>query len=72
GKSIEKILASGDYFDKAMQTLSEGKPWTGVLELKSKAGENVLVKAFAGKIENDQDFKYLFFATDITNIAVVK
>jgi co-chaperonin GroES (HSP10) len=41
------------------------------LELKTKKGDKILVKAFAGKIENDfNDFKYLLFATDITNIAV--
>lgn len=71
GKSIEKILSSKNTFDIAMESLNEGKPWTGVLELRTKNGDNVLVKAFAGKFENDlNDLKYLFFATDITNIAV--
>lgn len=71
GKPVEKIISSTDSFKNIISSLEDGQPWTGILELRTKTNQKIIVKASAGKVENDfNDHKYLLFATDITNIAV--
>jgi len=72
GKSFESIIATKENWKRATTSLTNGKPWNGVLKIADKQGNNILVRVSAGPAHDAMNNanRYLFFAMDITNIVV--
>ena len=68
--AVANIINSQEKLSQAKTAMENGQAWAGILRMKSKNGKEVLAKISAGKLEDpfDDSMKYLFFASDISEV----
>lgn len=73
GNPLDALVSSKEALGQFKEKVALGKRWSGLFTLVNKQNQNVVVKVSAGKIQDAQkeSDKFLIFATEVSEVAVV-
>ncbi len=71
GMSLERLFNSETKFEELKMRLGRGESWSGIVTIKSKNNEELLVKLSAGSTSDEQQ-KYIIILDDINEIKLLQ
>jgi PAS domain S-box-containing protein len=71
GAKFSKILIENNTLDAIKNALTQHTYWTGIVQMKSKKGQIITVKAAGGTLEEQDNTRFLLIMSDVTELVAV-
>lgn len=68
GAKLNKVLIENNAIDAIKSSLSTRSYWTGIVQLKSKKGQIITVKASGGTLQEQDNIRFLLIMSDVTEL----